>query len=427
MQVETKELEYCKVHVFYTGDSDVIEAKTEEAVAKLREVQIPGFRKGKAPDYAIKARCKQKIRDWVAREMSAQAYDDMVFETNMKPVGMPEYKNISLKKNKDSNKEEFSCELIVMKKPDFELKPYSGYEINKPELNRDVDSQVNHAVENLRTRFGDVVPYEEADTVSVGDQVTMSFKAVIDGETFDGSTVEGELYQIGQNKFPGFDDYIIGMKAGEEREFDLVFPDEFPELGGKTASFKVTVHMGTKRKPCELNEEFFEKVGVKDKEEFYDRLTMVVKKTISDTENNLLRNEIAQRLTSENDFEIPKFMIEAECKHFCAQNGMVFERLEASRKDAINQISERNVRLALILDTIRDEEPDAVLNDLEAQQKLMQRAVAHGQDPNKFLVEAQKTGAIYGMIAALKDEFALQWVISKAKIKEIENGSKEEA
>jgi trigger factor len=425
MKVETKELEYCKVHVLYESDSNTVNAKIDEAVAELRKVQIPGFRKGKAPDYAIKARCKNRINDWVAREMSGQAYDDMVFETNMKPIGMPEYENIKIKGNK------FSCEMTVMKKPDFELKPYTEYELDKPLFNREVDPQVQVALDNIRLRLGDMLPYEEGDVIEKGDQITMSFEANIDGETFDGSVEEGKLYVVGESLFPDFDDYILGMKSEEEREFDLVMPEElsgdFPDIGGKTVSFKVTVHAGTKRKPCEMNEEFFQKVGAKDSEDLTDKLTSVVKHRINETERNFLRTQVTNKLVSDNEFKIPEFLIEAETKHFALQNGVMWEKLEESRKEAVTKIAERSVRLSLILDSIREEEPDSVLNDTEAQNGLMQRAVAQGQDPEKFLVEAKKNGSLFGMVSALRDEFSLQWVINQSTIKEAKDEEKEEA
>jgi trigger factor len=421
MRVETNEVEYCKVNVLYTADEEVVSSKVDEAVAELRKVNIPGFRKGKAPDYAIKARCKKQIKDWVAREMAAQAYDDMVFETNMKPIGMPEYKKIDLKGDV------FTCEMMVLKKPEFELKPYSEYELEPPEFDRNVEPQVEASLENLRLRLGDMLPYEEEDTIEKGDQITMSFEATIDGESFDGSSKQGELYVVGQNIFPDFDDYILGMKADEEREFDLVLPDDLTEIGGKTATFKVTVHMGTKRKPCEINDEFFEKVGTKDLDELKGKLRVIAEARIKEVENGVYRQQISQKLVEDNDFQIPEFLRDSEARHLALQGREVFEDLPEDRQKALTDMAEKNVRLSLILDSIREEEPDAVLNDQEAQEGLAKRVIAQGGDPKKFLVEAQKNGTLIGMISALRDEFALQWVMKQAKIKEKEDGKKEEA
>jgi trigger factor len=423
MKVETNEIEYCKVSVLYTADKDIVLSKTDEAVAELRKVNIPGFRKGRAPDYAIRSRCKNQIKDWVAREMAAQAYDDMVFETNMKPIGMPEYKTIDLKEN------DFSCEMIVLKKPEFELKPYGEYEVERPDLDVNTDSQVEASVENLRLRLGDMLPYEEDDVVERGDQITMSFNANIDGDGFDGSTKEGELYVVGENIFPDFDDYIIGMKADEEREFDLVLPEEITDIGGKTATFKVTVHMGTKKKPCEINADFFEKVGAKDMDELKAKLKVIAESRVKEVERDVYRQQISQKLVEDNDFQIPDFLRDAEARHLAMQGQEVFEDLPEDRQKALTEIALKNVRLSLILDSLREEEPDAVLNDQEAQEGLAKRVIAQGGDPKKFLVEAQKNGSLIGMISALRDEFALQWVIKQAKIieKEKDNAENKEA
>jgi len=255
--VKVDEVEYCKLHIEYEGDPETIKEKRDEAVAELRKVAIPGFRKGKAPDYAIRARCKNKIKDWIAREMAGQAYDDAIFETNAKPIGNPEIKKIDLKGDK------FTCEMVLLKKPDFELAQYTGFEIPRPDVDRDVEGKVIEGIGDLRLRAGEMEPYGEDDVVELGDQVTLSLKAKIDNETFEGGTTEGELYSVGSNKYPGFDDGILGLKAGESTSFVVTMPEGLPEIGGKKCDFFVTIHMGTKRRRADLDEAFFEKLGVR--------------------------------------------------------------------------------------------------------------------------------------------------------------------
>lgn len=408
--VKVDETEYCKLHISYQGDPETVSQKRDEAVAELRKVAIPGFRKGKAPDYAIRARCKNRIKDWIAREMASQAYDDAVFETNAKPIGQPEIKAIDLKGNN------FSCEMTLLKKPDFELGEYTGFEIPKPNVDRDVDGMVTRTIGDLRMNLGESLPYEPDDVIELGDQVTLSLSAKIDGEKFEGGTTEGELYTVGSGKYPGFDDGILGLKAEEKTSFSIKMPDEIPEIGGKTCDFDVTIHMGTKRKRADINAEFFEKLGVKDLGELKDQLRRIANSKVSQAENEKVREQVINRIVNNHDFEIPQFLKEGEAQNIAYQAGINWRELSDEQKAPLIERGEKNVKLSLILDSIREAEPDTVMSDAEARQALSQRAEAQGQDPEKFLVDAQKRGLILQMISILRDEFTVQWLVKQSKI-----------
>ncbi|NJO18371.1 MAG: trigger factor [Thioploca sp.] len=408
--INSKEIDYCTLSVSFTGDPDVIKQKESEAIKELKKIQIPGFRKGKAPDYAIKARCKDKINNWIAREMSVEAYDAMVFETGVKPIGQPEFKSINCKNG------QYSCEMIVYHKPEFELKQYTAIEISKAPI-KDLDTQIENAIIALRKRSGQTEPYSDEDIVEKGDDITMSFKALINQEVFDGSVVEGEFYTVGQNKFPDFDDYILGMKAGETREFSLVFPEDYPELGGKTAQFELTVHMGTKKRLAPLTEDFFKNCGVKDYDELKVNLSQIISVNMKQEEMNYIKGQVSEKLVEIHDFKVPEFLIDKEAQFQAMQRRIDKKSLEQDDiKNALREIAEKNCKLSLILDSIREEEPDAVLNDSEVQQRIMQHVMKQGHDPKKFFVEAERNGTLLGLVAALKDEFTLQWVIEQAKV-----------
>lgn len=412
MQVETSEIEFCKVKINYTADTDTVKAKYDEAIADLRKKPIPGFRKGKAPDYAIKAKCKQEIKNRVKQEMGFQAYDDIVFDTKMKPIGHPQVVSSSLKGN------EFSCEMVVHKKPEFELKPYTEYEIPKPAVDNDAIAQTEAYLRNLQLRLGDVEPYDEGDVVEMGDQVTLSFVATIDGKSFDGSVAEGKLYTVGENQMAGFDEAICGMSAGETKEFNLTMPADLEGIGGKPAIFSVTLHMGTKRKPCVADDEMAKKCGCSNLDELNGQLQAMVGQKIKKAELDALRKQVCLRLVQDNDFKVPEFLIEPEMGMILARSGIKSQSLTDENKEQLKTMALNNVKLSLILDSIRDLESDAVLSDGEAQEALAKRLVAQGLDPKQQLVEYQKSGALLGMISGLRDEFTLQWLVSKVKILE---------
>jgi len=411
MEVQSKEVDYCKLEVQYKADPDVVEAKRDEVVAELRSEKIPGFRKGKAPDSAIKARLGKQISLHVVRQMKAQAFDDVIFETDVKPIGQPQFDDVSISGN------DFSCKITLLKKPDFELKGLK-YEVPKPDVGTDIEAETQRSLEDLRLRFGDVEPYSDEDFVEEGDQVTISFEATIDGEAFEGSSSEGQLYVVGQKSLPEFDDNLLGMAAGESRDFEVLFPESYPEIGGKTAQFNVTVNMGTKKVPCALDDELAKQCGEENLDSLKNRLGEVVKARIKQAELIKVQQQVVPRLVDDYDFEVPGVLVELEAQHVALRSGVDWSGLEETEQKVFKEQAEKQVKLSLILDSVREAEPDSVLSDSEAQNGLAKRAQMNGMDPQKFLVEAQQTGRLIGLLAGLKDEYTVQWIVDQAELVE---------
>ncbi|MCK9567699.1 trigger factor [Candidatus Pacearchaeota archaeon] len=399
-----EEPEYCKLKVHYEADPEVVIGKIDEAVAECRKLQVPGFRKGKAPDQAIKIRLRPQINQYVVREMATHAIDDIIFETNIKPIGQPKFSDIKVSKNN------FACDVELTKKPEFELCELK-FEVAKPVLETDEEALAEKSLYNLRLRMGEIQPYEENDLVENGDQVTFSFVATIEGEPFDGSTVEGEMYTVGSNRWTGFDQNLLRMKAEDVRDFEFKFEDG--PLSGKTAKFSVTIHMGTKNKPHPLNEEFYQIMGVQNVEELLNKLRSISKMSIERSRQDAIRAQVASQLLDKNKFEIPKFIIEDEARYISSREGISFTTLPDGEKAKFLEQAERNARLSLILDSIRESEPDSVLNEIEARNMLTSHIQAQGGDPARIFNNPAHAAML---LNSIKDEFTLQWVADKATI-----------
>lgn len=398
-----EEPEYCKLKVHYEADPEVVVSKIDEAVAECRKLQVPGFRKGRAPDSAIKMRLRPQINQYVVREMATHAIDDIIFELNIKPIGQPKFSDIKASKNN------FACDVELIKKPDFELSELE-FEVPKPSQ-EDEDTIVEKSLYNIRCRIGGVEPYEENDVVENGDQVTFSFIATIDGEKFDGSIVDGELYTVGSNRWTGFDQNILGMKAEETKEFEFTFKDGL--LAEKTANFSVTIHMGTKPKPHPIDDEFFQIIGVKSIEELLNNLRSSAKFSIDRNSKMMIRNIISNQLLEKNKFEVPKIIIEQEAQYQASRAGLAFTSLSDADREKYLEEAERNARLSLILDSVRDSEPDSVLNSMEARNAISGHIQAQGGNPELVLRNPAHAAML---LSQVKDEFTLQWVADKAKI-----------
>jgi trigger factor len=412
--LNVEEIEYCKLKAHYEADPEVVNSKIAEAMVELRKIKIPGFRKGKAPDNALKIRLRPQISQYIAREMAIEAIDSIQFETDCKPIGQPKFSNIKVNGNK------FSCDIELNKKPEFEIQEFK-FEIPKPSVKVDEEALAEKSLLNLRYRVGDVEPYEDNDLVEIGDNITLSFNATIqvDGkiETFEGSTVEGELYTIGTNRWSGFDDCLIGMKVDQTKKFDFVFEDGNEDIIGKTAQFEVTVHMGTKRKPHPINDEFYNLMGVENIEKLMEKLRSISKASITRSIQEQIRKQVSIRLIQQNKFDVPQFFIEDEAKSIADQSGINFnENLSEEDKEKLLQKAENNIRLTLILDSIRDQEPDSVLNDTEAKNYIINHMKSQGQDPETVFKNPAMHNQLSLLINNVKDEFTLQWVANQATL-----------
>jgi len=398
LQVSTEEIEYCKVRVNYTADSKVVSEKNKEAIYNLKKLPVPGFRPGKATDVAIKVHFKDKIKQWVEREMLNQANDDVIYETKMTPLGQPQVEKHSLKGN------EFSCQLVYLKKPDFELKQYKGIEVPEPHSPKTVDEMAEQIVQGVRTQHSDITPYGDGDFIQAGDRITLDY-------TVGEETKEGQLYQVGQKIYPEFDENLFGMSPGETREFEL-------DINGKKTSCKVNFHMGMKQVAAPLDDELAKKVGLNSLEELFNTAKTIAQNQFKSNRDSLIAEQIKATLVSSHDFEPPTWSVLMEAQHMSMMEGFkLWETIEEDIKTAYLARGKDNVKFTLILDSINKAEPETVISELEAVSMLKQTLAQRGiQNVDAWIQRASQDGTLIGLIAKAKVDYTLQWLVDNTKI-----------
>lgn len=412
MTLQINEIEPCKLQIHYTAEPDKVIAKRKEAVKHLRKTKIPGYRLGKAPDYALKLTLKKEINDWVEREMVSEAYDDILYTTKAKPIGSPQVNKSELNDN------QFWCDLTFMKKPDIELKQYKDFLIPRPPARFTPEEMIEKMLQELRVQNGEMVPYAEADSVQLSDKITMDASCTVDGSEVAEAKQNGILYRVGDGIFPGFDDQICGMIPGETREFSLTFSDDvqIPALKSKTAVFTVNVFVGMKIIPASLDDELAKKVGLSSYEDLMKTVQGIVTNKISQEYNQAVSQQIIRRILDAHTFEVPTWLSSMEAQQLAAQNKLEWKTLQDSDKMDILNIAKDNVKLALILDSIKDVEPETAFSDSECIGVIKQKLTEMGQDPDVYLTEAQKDGRLTGMIAQMRNEGIMQWLVAHSKV-----------
>lgn len=351
-------------------DSEV-EARLKKAATQVR---INGFRPGKVPVKVVKQRFGAGIRQEVLGEVMSQSFYEAVQQEDIRPAGQPSIEPKEMGEGKDL---EFVATFEVY--PDIEVTSFEQFEIEKP-VAEVTESDIDEMIETLRKQQ---VTWEAVEKAAeVGDQVNIDFEGTKDGEAFEGGSAQGTDLKLGSGRMiPGFEDGIVGMKAGEEKVLSLVFPEDYhaEDLKGAAVEFKVTVNAVKEEKLPELNDEFFAKFGVaeggeaKFREDVADNMT----RELSQAVKNKVKTQVMDALIEANPLEVPTALIGNEIQALRQQAFQQFGGAAAGNLDPsilpdelFKEQAERRVKLGLILAEVVSKEelkpdPDRVRATIE--------------------------------------------------------------
>ena len=278
---------------------------------KQKTAKVDGFRKGKVPrEIYEKHFGKESLFIDAADSVLQDAYTKAMEESKLVPVVQPA---VDLKSLSEDGVE-FTFKIIT--KPEVKVKKYKGLNI-KPEKVEVTDEEIEHELGHLLEKYTELVTKEDG-TVEEGNTAVIDFEGFKDGVAFDGGKGENYSLEIGSHTFiPGFEEQVIGMKAGEEKEIEVTFPEDYgaKDLAGAKATFKVKVHEIKEKQARELDEEFFEDLGIEGVNS-EESLKEEIKKSISaqkemDAENKYI-DAILEGVSKNVEVDIPEEMVEEE-------------------------------------------------------------------------------------------------------------------
>lgn len=411
MEIRVEEKEYCKLMVNYQADPEAVENKRSEVLMAFKNAPVPGNRKNKASLDSIRIYYYSQIENALKQAMMEQAFHDTVAQENVSAFGVPEFVDSDLKRNK------FSCSFSFNIKPKFELAQYKGLEIPTPDVKFDVVEQAEKMMEELRVRYGESAPYKEDEFVQMKDVVILDVEA-FDGETkIESSSAEGQILTVGQSGLPGLDEAILGMKIGETRNVILQIPkDSLPSLAGKEIKFVITLVMGSKVSPMPLNEELAKKAGKADLEELRNYVMNFASVKRQEVERSSRSEQIINRLLANHQIKVPNFLSLSEAKYLAANSNTDWEILPDQDKERFLEMAEKNVKLSMILDAIRSEEPEAQLSDQEVLSSLegLLGKSKSKDEVEKMMAQMSKTGQLNVLAGRMRDEFTMDFLIKQS-------------
>ena len=422
--IKNEKIEASKVELHFSVEQSVFEAACERAYKKeVGKINIPGFRKGKAPRAMIeKMYGKGFFYDTALNDILPEAYEAAIKEAGIDPVSQPEIDVLSL----DENGVVFTAKVFV--KPDVKIEGYFGIEVTK-EVAPVTDEEVNNELELVRERNSREIDANDRPA-ELGDTAVIDFEGFVDGVAFEGGKGENYALKLGSGQFiPGFEEQIVGHSVDEEFDVNVTFPAEYhaEDLAGKPSVFKVKVHALTKVELPELDDEFAKDVSEFDTlDEYKADLKAKIEKRHEATAQSAVDGQLMDALIEKLEAEIPEAMYETEAENFVRDydnqlrmqgldlktyfqyTGMTLETLRAQFRPQ----AEKQVKARLALEKI------AELEGLKASEEDINGEYARIAEAYGVDVEQVKASIDSEFIAAdMNVKLALDAVKEKAVIK----------
>lgn len=418
MEVSVKDLENQQVELNITVPAAELEKAYDAAAKRIAgRVNIPGFRKGKAPKKIVERHVgKQNIMTDAFEVVAPKAFNEALDQEKIEIVTRPDIDVDTLELGKD-----LVFKAVATKKPEVELGEYKNLQV---QVEKDVvdDEAVQQQLVRMLDRQADMVDAEEGAAVEKENFITLDFKGFVDGEAFAGGEGKDYPLQIGSNAFiPGFEDQLIGAKVGEEKEVNVSFPEDYhsEELKGKPAVFKCTVKSIKKKVLPELNDEFAKKASTfQTLDELKADLRSNLEKSAESKAETEKREKAINMAADNAKVDIPEVMIDnrvnamiQEMALRLEQQGLKLEQYMAYAGTDINKLRESyretaasNVKIDLVLEAIAKAEGIKVeAEDLD--NEVANMAAAYGATPaqvKKIIAEQGRLGDLAGTVLRRK-------------------------
>lgn len=406
--------------VTITIDGDEWQKILDDTFKKVNKtVKIDGFRPGKAPRNIFEKKYgKATIISQAVEDQMQEAYKKALDKFSGDPIIQP---TVAIK---EVNDEKVTYLFTFTTKPEVKIKKYTNLGVKKDEV-KVTAKDVNEEIEKMRKEYADLQVKD--GKAQKGDTVIIDFEGFDNGKAFDGGKAENYSLELGSNSFiPGFEDALIGTKAGDKKDVNVTFPEDYhaEELKGKPVTFKVTVHEVKTKVLPELNEEFFLDLGLEDVKTVED-LKKTIKETMEsqkeyDAENKFM-DDLFEALLKETTVEIPHELIHEEIDRMIEQyaerlkmQGITLEqfyKFTNSNEDALrsqmHDEAEKRVKLRFAIDEIIDlEKIDAT--EEEALKDAEEKAKKHSMDKDEYV-------KAFGGIDMLKYDLKVQKVVDILK------------
>lgn len=321
MQVSVETTSSIERRITIGVPAEQIETEVEQRLQQTaRTVRLNGFRPGKVPAKVVKKRFGGQVRQEVIGELMRNSYIEALGKEGINPVGYPKFEPKQVDEGKD-----FEFVAVVEVYPELENIEVDGITLEEP--NAEIkEKDIKEMIDVLRRQHG--TPKSVKRKSKKKDTLVVDYKGFIGDDQFQGGTAEDQRITLGSGQMiPGFEEGLVGAKAGEEVELNVTFPEDYgnEELAGKDARFQVSVKENIEIKLPEMDQEFFSKYGVDsdDEDQFKAEVVKNMERELKNAVANNLKQQMVTQLGDRNDVEVPQ--------------GLIDQEIDAMKREAVQQ------------------------------------------------------------------------------------------
>jgi len=422
MQIKTNKIDGANATVEATITNEEVSKNVDKIAKNLtKTAKIDGFRQGKVPASAIKKQYGEKLVEDAEAELLRTVLDDALTEMEIaKEALLGEPSVLKFDKNDDA----IEVEIKIAMRPNVELGEYKTLvdDFEKPEVS---DEEVEARIKELAASQAPLVDVKEERAAESGDTAIIDFEGSVDGELFEGGAAKEFALELGSGQFiPGFEDQVIGMKADEEKDITVTFPEEYGSeaLAGKEAIFKVKLHKLQTKGEVTLDDALAKKLLSGKEDATYDMLKDEVKKAIESEKlaklyNDELKPALLEKLVATLTFDLPEFVVEQEMDMALNKHAQTMSEDELNEiKDDAEKVKElretfredaqKSVKATFIIDTLAAAEGIQIAEQ-EVMQTIYMEAMQMGQDPAAAYKQYQEAGYLPAIQMAMMEDKVL--------------------
>ena len=424
LKTSTKLEEANKFELEITVDGEVFKNAVNKVYKKqVKSINIPGFRKGKAPKHIIeKMYGKEVFYDDAMQDCYPEALEAAAKEADVKIVAVETLEAI------DVNDDGFTFKATIIVEPEVEVANYSGIEVEKNSTEV-TDELINEEIEKVRERNSRMITVEDR-AAEDGDIAVIDFEGFLDGEAFEGGKGENFNLKLGSGQFiPGFEEQIVGHKADEEFSINVTFPEDYQaeELKGKAAEFKIKLHEIKVKELPEVDDEFVKDVSDKETlDEYKAELSEQIKSRLENEAERDVDNKLIDAVIENMSGDVPEAMYDNQVNDMLREFDMrlrsqgmdmaTYLQYTGMDADAVKAMykpeAEKRVKLRLALQAIaKKENLTADENDIENEYNKLADAYKMDVEKVKAAISAE------GLAEDIMVDKAMQFVRDNAVVK----------
>jgi trigger factor len=394
------------------------------------QINLKGFRPGKVPVAHLKKTYGKAMMGEIVQEAVAEAGQKAVEERALKPAMTPQIQMLSPVDKVVEGNEDLVFTLGVDLMPDFTPADLSAISLMRP-VAEVSDDDVQESLKRLASQQRTFEPKGEDAAAVDGDQLLIDFAGKIDGTPFEGGTAENSQLVLGSGSFiPGFEEQLRGAKAGDTREINVTFPENYPaaQLAGKEATFTVTVKEVMRGVEAEVDDSLALKLGLDSLDKLRDAARLQLEAENQRASRSHLKRALLDALDNSHSFDLPPQMVEAEFQQIWTQvekdmkSGNMAEEDKSKSEDELKaefrRIAERRVRLGLLLSEI------GRINNIQVTQEELNRHVAAqarqypGQEQRIYEIYRNNPDAVAQLRAPIFEDKVVDFLTGRVKIED---------